>query len=166
MSMPGFMTIMGEQQGPIEGSCDLAGREGEIELYDFRHKVEIPRHPGSGLPVGRRVHGELMINKETDKSTPKLYKALCEGEKLTEVEIRWYRYSGSTADENFYTVLLENALITRIEPKVLNRLDQPDAPFRHMEDVAFAYEKITWSWESDGIEYEDAWVDASGEAAR
>lgn len=162
MSMPGFMTIKGETQGPIEGSCDISGREGEIELFDFQHKVQIPRHAGSGLPVGRRVHGELVINKETDKSTPKLYKALCEGEKLSEVIIRWYRYSSAAAEDNFYTVQLENALITRIEPMIRNRLDDQDAPFRHMEDVAFAYEKIIWTWEADGIEYEDAWVDASG----
>jgi type VI secretion system secreted protein Hcp len=26
-----------------------------------------------------------------------------------------------------------------------------------MEDVYISYEKIIWTWEPDGIEYEDAW---------
>ncbi len=96
MAWPAFMTIKGETQGPIDGSCDLKDLEGTIEIYSFDHTVEVPRSRETGLPTGRRVHLDITVNKEVDKSTPKLYKALCDGEKLTEVVFSWYRPSGET----------------------------------------------------------------------
>ncbi len=158
MPMPGFMTITGENQGPIQGSCDLKGLEGKIEVFSFNHKVEIPRKSDTGSHLGNRVHSNITVLKETDKSTPKLYQALCTGEQLTEVTFSWYRYTEIKGDLKYYTVHIENSIITCIDPWVPNRLDPANAGYHHMENVSFLYGKIRWTWEIGIIEYEDCWL--------
>lgn len=156
MPTPGSLTITGEVQGLIEGSCELDEREGTILVQAFDHVVEIPTDD-RGIASGRRMHRPMMITKEIDKSTPMLYQALCTGELLTEVTLDWYRLDGTGDEELYYSIELENAMITRIHPWVPNVLDRSSEGLRHMEDVSIAYERIIWTWEPDGIEYEDAW---------
>ncbi len=156
MPMPGHLSITGEQQGVIEGSCDIEEREGTILVQAFDHTVEIPTDQ-RGMVAGRRIHRPMMITKETDKSTPMLYQALCEEERLLEVRLDWYRIDDMGSEELYFSILMENAQIARMHPWVPNVLDRRNETLRHMEDVFFIYEKITWLWEPDGIEYEDAW---------
>ncbi len=63
-----------------------------------------------------------------------------------------------TFKDNYYTVKLENAIITRIKPQSPHRYDPSKPVYKFMEDVSFAYEKIIWTHESEGIEHEDLWV--------
>ena len=45
MAMPAHLTLEGESQGNIEGSCEMQGREGTILIEAFNHEVRIPRDP-------------------------------------------------------------------------------------------------------------------------
>jgi len=155
MPLPGNLTIVGEEQGDFEGSCELENREGSILVMAFDHTVEIPTD-ANGATAGRRVHRPITITKEIDRSTPMLYQALCSGERLTSVELEWYRIDETGTEELYFTIALENALISKVHPWVPNVLDKEKASYRHMEDVSIVYEKIIWTWELDGIEYEDA----------
>ncbi len=157
MTMPGFMTIITREHGTIEGACDLEGLEGTIEIYALDHTVEIPRNPGTGLPSGRRIHKDLTVNKQIDKSTPLLYQALCMGDKLPEVEMAWYRMDETGSMEIFYTIRLENAVISRITPWSPYNTDPIGEDYYQLEAVSFAYEKIIWEW-TGGIEFEDSWI--------
>ena len=156
MPMPGNLTITGEEQGLIEGSCDIEEREGTILVQAFDHIVEIPTDD-RGVASGRRLHRPMMITKEFDKSTPMLYQALCTGELLTEVILDWYRMDGFGEQELYFSTRMENAMITKVHPWVPNVLDRTNETLKHMEDVFISYEKIIWTWEADGIEFEDAW---------
>ena len=156
MPMPGNLTITGEEQGLIEGSCELEEREGTILVQAFDHTVEVPTDD-RGVASGNRVHRPMTITKEIDRSTPMLYQALCNGELLTEVKLDWYRIDGTGMQELYFSMLMENALITRIHPWVPNVLDRKNETLKHMEDISISYEKIIWTWEPDGIEYEDVW---------
>lgn len=156
MAMPGHLTITAEEQGDIEGSCEWMEREGTILVQAFDHVVEIPADD-RGIASGRRVHRPIVITKEIDKSTPMLYQALCTGELLTDFKLEWYRVDGSGVEELYYTMQMYNGLITKIHPWVPNVLDKENTHLKHMEDVYISYEKIIWTWEPDGIEYEDAW---------
>ncbi len=156
MATPGNLTVIGSTQGKIDGSCEIEGREGTIAVQSWDHIVEIPTD-SRGVVSGRRVHRPMLISKEIDKSSPMLYQALCTGEKLSEVKLDWYRLDGAGDDELYFSVLMESALVSRVRPWVPNVLDKNNSGFRHMEDVCFIYEKILWTWEPDGIEYEDAW---------
>ncbi len=156
MPTPGSLTITGEEQGLMEGSCELDEREGTILVQAFDHVVEIPTDD-RGVASGRRVHRPMKITKEIDKSTPMLYQALCTNELLTEVKLDWYRLDGTGEHELYYSVFMQNAFVTRIRPWVPNVLDRSSEGMGHMEDVSIAYEKIIWTWEPDGVEYEDVW---------
>ncbi len=157
MAMPCFMTVVGEKQGSIDGSCDIKGREKTILTYALDHKIEMPRDPQSGLSSGKRVHGPLAVTKEIDKSSPKLYQALCTGEHLKKVEIKYFRVAKDGKEEHYYTQELSDAIVSAIEPSVpLVFLKENDA-YRHMEKVSFTYSKIKWTWTPDGVEAEDSW---------
>jgi type VI secretion system secreted protein Hcp len=156
MPMPGNLTLVGKEQGPIEGSCDIEGREETILVQSFKHVVDLPSNE-AGLPSGRRIHRPLMITKEVDKSSPKLYQALCTGEPMSEATLRWYRMDGTGEEQQFFTVMLQNALLVKIESWVPDVLDKQNAQYGNMENLWFTYEVIRWTWEEDGIEYEEHW---------
>jgi type VI secretion system secreted protein Hcp len=154
--MPAHLEIQGETQGKIEGTCDMAGREGTIIVYAMDQLIHIPRDPQSGLPSGKRVHGPMTITKEFDKASPKLYQALCTGEHLT-VTLRWYRIDKAGNEEHYFTHSLEDAIIVSMKPYMPIAFLEENEPYRHMEELSFTYRKIKWTWEIDGIESEDSW---------
>jgi type VI secretion system secreted protein Hcp len=158
MPMPAHLTLEGENQGTIEGSCEMAGREGTILVEAFNHEIRIPRDPQSGLSTGKRIHNAFSIVKVFDKSTPKLYQALCTGEHLKNVTTKWYRINPAGQEEHYFTHVLEDAIIVSIRPWMPNCLDPATESYTHMEELQFTYKKIRWTWEIDGIESEDSWI--------
>ncbi len=157
MSMPAHLSLEGNKQGKIEGSCTIKGREGTILVRTVEHTVSIPKSPQTGLPAGKHVHGPLTITKEIDKSSPKLFQALCSGEQMKTVTLDWYRINPNGREDNYYTTKLENALIVGLRTWMPNALDGANDQMGHMEDVSFTYEKIIETWKPDGIEAQDSW---------
>jgi len=158
MPMPIHLMLTGAKQGKIEGSCTMQGREGTILVEAVDHPIEIPRSPQTGLPTGKRIHKPLQVTKLIDKSSPKLFQALCSGEQLTSVELDFYRISPQGTEEKYYTIKLKNAILVSVKTWFPNCLDKELESYEHMEDVCFTYEGITWTWVPDGIEAEDSWT--------
>jgi len=158
MPMPCYLSLEGQKQGKIEGSCKINGHEGKILVQAGEHIIEIPRSPQTGLPTGKRIHGPITLTKEIDKSSPKLYQALTSGEQMKSVVLEFYRISPTGTEEKYYTVKLENAIITSLRSWTPNCLVPTNGRLGHMEDISFSYEKITWVYELDGIESEDNWL--------
>ena len=157
MPLPAHLTLVGERQGKIEGSCDQSGREGTILVQALEHEVSIPRETQTGLATGKRVHHPLVILKSIDKSSPLLYMALCTGEHMKNVEIKWYRIDPMGKEEHYFTTELQDAVIVSIRPSMKNCLDPAYSHLGHMEEVSFSYRKAIWRWEPDGVEAEDDW---------
>ena len=166
MPTPAYLTIEGVSQGNItEGAFteDSVGNifqeehENEILVEAFSHTVTVPTDPQSGQPTGQRVHKPLTITKIFDKSSPLLYTALCTGEKLPTCELKWYRTSVSGTQEHYFTIKLEDAIITNIEARMPNCQDPSQASFTHLEDVSFSYRKITWTHEKASTSGDDDW---------
>ena len=157
MPMPAHAEITGQEQGKIEGSCNQQGREGTILVEAFNHEVYIPRDPQTGLATGKRVHNSFSFVKTYDKSSPQLYKALCTGEHLSNVTMKWYRIDPTGKEEHYFTHVLEDAVIVSIRPWMPNCLDPSTESYTHMEEVSCTYKKIRWTHEPDGIEHEDDW---------
>lgn len=158
MPMPCYMTLEGESQGKIEGSCEVQGHQGKVMVQAVEHSIELPKSPQTGLPSGKRQHLGITLTKEIDKSSPKIFQAQCSGEQLKTVEIEFYRISPKGTEEKYYTIRLEKAVITGSRTWVPNCLDPDNRQYGHMEDVSLTYEKIIWTWEPDGIEAEDSWL--------
>ncbi|HGJ67449.1 TPA: Hcp family type VI secretion system effector [bacterium] len=158
MPMPFHLYMTGENQGNIsEGACDIQGREDSILCQAFDHNVHIPYDIQTGSTTAKRVHDAIKITKVFDKSSPKLYQALCTGETITEAVLKFFKVIGST-ETHYFSIKIEDGRLVSIKPWVPNCLDPTKATFTHMEDVSFTYRKITWTWEVDGIESEDDWT--------
>lgn len=154
MALVGFMTVSGRDQGNIEGNATQVEHEGEIELLQFEHLLEVPGVDGQASP-GAPVHGAIQINKLIDKSTPKLIQALEKREVLADVVMTWYRPATVGTAERCYQIHLQNALITRIRGWMPHMLESSQDEYRLMEDISISYEKILWSWGEDGeVEFE------------
>jgi len=161
MAMPCFMTVVGEKQGTIDGSCDIKGREKTILGYAFDHNIYMPIDPQTGLSSGKRIHGPLSITKEMDRSSPKLYQALCTGEHLKEVTIKYFRVAKDGKEEHYFTQTLSDAIVVSAEPFFPTVFIKENEGYRHMEKVSFTYSKIKWTWVPDGVEAEDSWKGAN-----
>ncbi|MGF6649534.1 type VI secretion system secreted protein Hcp [Paraburkholderia youngii] len=158
MPMPCYLKLEGENQGEIEGSVMIQGHEGKILVQAVDHKIEIPKSPQTGLQTGKRVHLPMTLTKEIDKSSPKLYQALTSGEQLKDATLEFYRISPKGKEEKYFTVRLSNAILTGMRSWTPNCLLPDQKQMGHMEDISFSYEKITWSFDADGIEAEDSWL--------
>ncbi len=150
------MELEGDIQGRIEGSCTASGRKGAIAIYGMEHEIGSPLNFTTKLPTGRVAHHPLTITKEFDKSSPGLYKALCNGEKLKNVTLKFYRASRTGTDEHYFTIKLENAIIVSIKPHFPAAFEGQGKP-RHTEKISFTYRKIRWIWEPDEIESQGLW---------
>ena len=163
MPLTAHLYITGKVQGEIKGSCDMAGREDSILVLAFNHEVMISTSTNANYvksSYGKRVHGPLSVVKEFDRSTPMLYQALTRGEPLKEVKLQWYAINPKGEQENFYTITLENAMIISIKSLMPHVWERELENRKPTEEVSFNYQKITWSWVADGIESEDAWLQA------
>ena len=161
MPMPFHMWLTGMNQGPIEGGdgvSDIQGREGSVLCQALDHSIAIPRDPQTGLPTGKRVHHPLKITKTYDRASPKLYQALCSGERMSEVIFKFFRINPQGMEEHYYTIMLRDAILVDMRNWVPECLDPNLEHFRHMEDCSFTYKNIIWRWEEGGIETEDNWA--------
>ena len=136
------MMATGQKQGQIKGSS----KDSSIPILHYTHQIVSPRDIQSGLPTGQRLHKPLVIRKEIDKASPLLASALVNNENLTKVELRFYNQTGI----NTYTIKLTNANIALLEQK----LDPDGVP---IEEIAFTYQKIEWTWLDGNITTSDDW---------
>ena len=162
LGMEAYVSIEGESQGPITqgaGTADSVGnmwREGhedESIVLSLGHSVTVPTDVQTGQPTGQRIHKPLRIVKFVDRATPLLLRALTTGEKLPNVEIKFYRTSVAGKMEHFYTIKLEDAIIVNISASLI-----PTATNNQMmETVSISYRKITWTHQIAGTEEFDDW---------
>lgn len=170
MSLPAFMSIRGQYQGDItQGASTIASiggksredHENEIIVQGFEHQIMTPIDVHTGSSFGKRVHKELKILKQFDKTTPLLLHALCTNEQLT-ATIRWYRISFKGDEEPFFTVSLEGAVCCGMERHMANCLDPSNHFHEPMEWVSFAYRRITMTHEGSRTEFSDEWGTVTG----
>ena len=166
MPTPSYMFIEGKSQGKISEGANSEDSMGnkyqsehtdEITVQEFRHELTIPRDPQSGQPSGPRIHGEFVVTKVFDKSSPKLYQALAQGERMNKVIVKWFRTSMTGQQEHYFTHELEDAVIVNINANMPSAQDPAMAHLTHMEEVAFSYRKITWTHEIAGTSGSDDW---------
>jgi type VI secretion system secreted protein Hcp len=145
-----------EQEGNlIKGECTKKEREDFIMVYGLEHKFTNPYDMHSGKSTGSIKHDPIVITKETDSSSPLLLKALAENADL-DVELQFYQMKGKV-ETNYFTVKLSKARIMGIEPYVPIVFVPENAPYKHMEKVAFVYSSITWTIAEGGVEHEVNW---------
>ncbi len=161
MGMQAHMWLKGTKQGAIDGPSKLKGREKSFEVLAFNHEVLLPYESRTGQVSGKRVHKPVTVLKPIDEATPKLMKAITTAEHLT-VEIKFYRPhpQGGASEQHFFTVKLENAVLTSINSYMTNVAEKAPGGFGQLEQLAFIYDKITWTVQGGG-EHIDSWIEPS-----
>ena len=153
-----FLKVRGQKQGDIPGSVTQKGKEGTIAVIAVQHAIISPRDPASGLPTGKRVHQPLVIITHIDKATPLLYNSLVTNENLPSVELDYYKTGLDGVDTLYFKIELTNANISSLSQTNLNSQDDPNVNlFGEYEEIAFTYQKITWTWTEGGISASDDW---------
>jgi len=165
MLVPAWMSIEGEVQGNISsgagdsksiGNLTRSGHEDEILVWAWNSGVTQPTDKAAGTPSGTRVHDAVRITKMFDKSSPLLYRALCSGEKLTKIVVKFYRVEGAS-ETHYFTITLEDAIVTEVKASMPNFQDKSQAHLQQMEDVSFRYTKIIWENVATSTSTEDDW---------
>ena len=167
MPMPAYMQI-----SDFEGSIQVEGREGHVEILGFDHALHIPTDPKDGTASGTRVHGNFVVLKNYDKATAELYKFLVNGKSIEKIELKWYEITPNGDERVYFTHILEKARVVKVRAWMPNVDDPATERYKHMEEVSFQYEKITWKYEgkyvgtgADGEggqnEYSDSWISRS-----
>ena len=149
----------------ICGSCDVAQREGSIELRGLQHNLSLPTDSATGKVTGTRQHSPFQFTKELDSSSPYLFKAAATGQTLKTAEFRFYHINYSGQEEEYYRITLENVKVISVSPVMYDTRGCPGT--RHMEEVAFNYEEITHLYKDGNLIAHDAWNErpTSGSAA-
>jgi len=90
MSLPAYLFLYDENGVQVKGECLAAGREGAIEIMSSSHAVNQGVDAHTGSLTGSRMHSPYILHKQTDKTSPYLAVAVCEGRRLKRAEIRFY----------------------------------------------------------------------------
>lgn len=154
MPLPAYMNIP-----DIPGSSKVQGRENHIEVLGFNHEVYMPTDRKDGSAAGTRVHKDLVLVKNYDKASPKLYQYLCNGKIISTATLHWYRIDEQGSEKEYFKHQLENARITSIRPYMPDVDNPANEQYKHMEEISFRYEKITWTFLDGNVEFSDSWVE-------
>ncbi|GGX62508.1 Hcp family type VI secretion system effector [Saccharospirillum salsuginis] len=157
MAIPAYLWLKDEQGNDIKGSVSVTGREGSIEVLEFNHSIYIPTDNDTGELTGTRKHGAIMLKKAFDASSPYLFKACCNGQKLMQAVIRWYQIDDSGQEVEYYQHVLDGVKINSFSPKMANTKDPAFEKVPHIEGISLRYEKITHTYLDGNISHFDSW---------
>lgn len=157
-----YLHLKGQAQGEIKGGVTQKGREGKIAVISVEHGIKAPFDAATGVSTAKRAQRPLVITKELDMSSPKLWNALAHNETLTEVELQFFApklaaATGTGAEVQTFTIKLTNARIAGIEFKMPNNKHPDLMKLSEYEEVSFTYQKIEWTWVQGGITASDTW---------
>jgi type VI secretion system secreted protein Hcp len=141
-----------------ESSQTSLGREGSIECVYFSSSVRTAREAGSGQATGRRTYEPVVIRKRIDKSTPRLARALTDNE-VIEATFKFYRPNpnGDGTTQQFFTVKLAKGRIASFNMTVPDCVDPASSTHPPLEEIAFVFHSITWTYTDGGVEHQDTW---------
>ena len=160
MSMTVHLTMTANGEA-VEGDSiqTTMDRENTIECFSFEYGVQSASEAFSGAASGNRNYEPIRVVKRIDKSTPLLWKALCNNE-VVEGAFKFYRPNpaGDGTTEHFYTVELTEARVAGID------FDSPNAMMEGSnepatETVTFVYNNMLQTYESTGAAHEDKFAE-------
>ena len=160
MAQNAYLKLKGHTSGPINGSVTKKGMENNILVFAVSHQIVTAYDPHSGQPSGKRQHKALVISKELDKSTPRLFNLLCTNENVTEWNLNFYASTMGVGggEKPRFSIQLANAKVASIDFRMPDNRTPELAKLTEYEEVAFTYQTITWTWHDGGIQAEDSWA--------
>jgi type VI secretion system secreted protein Hcp len=124
----------------INGESTDENHKDWIEILSYSHGVEIPvSGTGGGGITGPSVHEDIVVVKELDKSSPKLYLHCCQGQRLNQVIMELCKSAGDRP--RFLKYELHDVIVTSVRPG--GSSDGDPIP---TEEVTLNYGKIEWTY--------------------
>lgn len=146
--------LVDELGNTIEMEEAIEGRHAEI--YQFQFGVKIGVDNISGKLTGTREYNPLTVTKPICKSSPLLFRKLCEGKKLNKAILTVYRHDPDEGDEKpFYKISLEDVSIVGINPLVKDTTVDNMRHIPPLEEIRIVGESITMTIVDGNIEYTD-----------
>ncbi|MQP64861.1 type VI secretion system tube protein Hcp [Niveispirillum sp. SYP-B3756] len=135
----------------IETSNPDSLRPGWIRLLAFRHMIEQPgggSAGGGGDAAPARVrHGDLVIDKLIDDSSPVLALYCCSGRLVPEVSLELW--DASYNQLKFMEITLTDVLVRSVRPQ-LPACQGSDGTPAAWEEVGLRYGRIAWIYTING----------------
>jgi type VI secretion system secreted protein Hcp len=140
-----------------ESTVTSLGRENSIQCLYYEQCVTMSTDVRTGMASGRRSYTPILIRKRIDKSSPLLYRALVNNQKV-DGYFRFFRPNptGDGTTEQFYTVDFKNARIAsikQISPDIIKPTSATEPP---VEEVTIVFQTITWTYTNGGITATDS----------
>jgi type VI secretion system secreted protein Hcp len=141
-----------------ESTQHSLGRENSIECVYYEQAVATAREAGSGMATGRRQYHPLVVRKRIDKSSPLIAKALCNNE-VIEGTFKFFRPNptGDGTTEQFYSVQIRQGRVASIKQVVPDTIEPATSTEPPLEEVAFVFHTIAWTYTNGGVTHEDTW---------
>ncbi|EZI31121.1 type VI secretion system tube protein TssD [Pantoea agglomerans] len=159
MAIPAYLWLKDDGNNIIVGSVDVAGREGAIEILGLNHGVMLSTDNVTGKTTAVREHASYSFDKEIDKSSLCLYRAVTSGQKLCSAEIRFYRINDAGQEVEYFITLMEGVTVICVGPMMYDVKSRYGEARDHLETVELIYEKITWRYADGNIVHSDSWND-------
>ncbi|MDY1038561.1 type VI secretion system tube protein Hcp [Enterobacteriaceae bacterium RIT714] len=153
MSNPAYLWLTDQNGSPVQGNSCVIGRQGSIEILSLSHHLTIPADHNTGKLTGTRIHTPVHFQKEFDRVTPFLYRAISQGMTFKSAEIKMYHILESGREAEYFNIFMENVKITGITPN----LHPGSGTGRHMETIQLRYESIQWKYVDGNIVFKDSW---------
>jgi type VI secretion system secreted protein Hcp len=143
----------------IEGSCQVKGREGTIEVLAYEHTVEIPVDVKDATATGTRRHEAIKLTANIDKATTGLMKSVCTSQEIPTAALAFYMINDKGQQINYYNIKLEGVRVTSAKMWFPNVDDAPTKTYKHLMTYELRYKKITWTYTDGNLEFSDAWLE-------
>lgn len=101
MAIPVYLWLYDEEDKLVKGGVDINGREGSIEHVGMQHEVFIPTDDLTAATTAMRQHETYTFEKEIDRSSPLLYRALTMDRSLTKAIFRYHRINYNGMEEEY-----------------------------------------------------------------
>lgn len=134
-----FYSVKGTLQGEFKGESIQKGQEKSAPVRKFQYGVVSPRDTASGQATGKRQHGPVVITKAWGASSPQLFQALVNNERLSEVVFDFYVPLRNTMKLD-HRIKLTNANVVEIAYAT----DTAEVKGLHpsFESISFTFQKI------------------------
>jgi type VI secretion system Hcp family effector len=149
------LTIAGEK---VEGEPVGApsGRDKDIECLAFSSSVSLSIAAGTTSATGRRRYKGFTIRKLIDAASPQLLQALVENKTVAAV-FRLYRADpAGGGEQNYFTIEISEARVSAVNHIISDTFRPDTKDFPDVEEVSFVFDRIKWTENIKGTEYEDS----------
>ncbi len=117
--------------------------------------------PGSRR-IGIRTHKPVRVTCGIDKAAPEVWKHLCLGKKIDEIEVRLWHANVEGIEVNYMTFKMLNARVIGCQFTQLHNLQSNAAEMatEPMVEYAFTFEKIILTYDdgTGAVEADDDWL--------